>query len=382
MRQLVTFFFLVLLTATACKRTKALYEKGEYDRAVFNSVERLRNSHDNRKARETLKVAYPAMVDYLETEIAQEKQTAQPLRWERIVAHYAILNQAHDDILRAPAAKRIIPRPRDYTREQTEATRNAAEARYELGQVYLRQGEAGDRQAARIAYDHFVRAIELRPGYRDAEQQAERARVVATLYVEIEPIPMGQQSLRLSNAFFQNQIFEFASSSTLGRFVHLYPTGTLRVGDHQPDHIVRMSFDEFTVGQTQIKETEAERSAEVVVEEIQVTEDSVRKVYGTVKARVNLFEKKITSQGRLDVQVIDAYTGSIISQRKFPGTYVWVDRWGYLNGDKRALTQDDEAFMNKKQPSREPSNQYLFEQFTQPIRNQVVSYLSNYYRNF
>jgi len=380
MRKLIPFLILVLLFASACKRTKALYEKGEYDRAVFNSIDRLRNSPDNKKSRETLKLAYPALVDYLRTEIAQEKQSANPYRWERIAQHYDLLNEVHDEILRSPAAKRVIPRPGDYTREETEALRNAAEARYALGQEELRRGEAGDREAAKEAYRHFRRADELRPGYRDALDQAAYARELATLYVEIEPIPMGQQSLRLSNDFFQNQIFEFASRAHLSDFVQVYPAGRVRANHQQPDHIIRMVFDEFVIGQSQLKETEASRSKEVVIEEIEVSEDSVRKVYGTVNAEVNLFEKRINSRGLLDLQIIDAHTGSVISQRKFPGSYTWVDRWGFVNGDRRAIDEEDEPYLRSKRPSREPSPQALFVEFTKPIYGQVTDFLAGYYR--
>jgi len=379
MRKLVLFLTLALVFATGCKRTKALYEKGEYDRAVLNSVERLRSTPDNKKSRETLKLAYPALLDYHQTEIAQEKQSANPYRWERIAEHYELLNRVHDEILRAPAAKRVIPRPKDFTRQETEALRNAAEARYALGQDELEQAEYGDREAGKAAFLHFQRAEQLRPGYRDALAQATYARELATLYVEIEPIPIGQQALRLSNDFFQNQIFEFASQAYISDFVQMYAAGPVQPR-HQPDHIIRMVFDEFIVGQTKLKETEASRSAEVVIGEVEVSEDSVREIYGMVSAKVNLFEKRIHSQGLLDLQIVDAYTGSVISQRKFPGTFAWVDRWGHIDGDRRAITEEDEEFLRKNRPSREPSPQALFVEFTRPIYGQVTDFLAGYYR--
>ncbi len=381
MKQLLPFLLTLSVLAGACKATKKAYEQGDYERAVINSVDRLRSNPDHRKSQETLSLAYPAMLEYFQDKVIQSRQSANPLRWEGIMEYYDIMNRAHDEIQRSPAARRVIPNPQNFASEYQDARRNAAEARYLLGEDALGMAEDGDREAGKEAFTHFQKADALIPGYRDAYSLTQYARDLATLFVAIEPVPIHSQMLEMSNEYFQNQIIEYASSVNFGEFVYLYPAGR---NERRPaDQILRMSFDDFVVGQAYVKETVRERSRDsVIIDEVQVTQDSVRPIYGTVKAESHVFKKQVTSTGLLDVRVIDARSGRVISQRKFPGTHQWVDSWGFYTGDQRALNEDDKEAMRKKRESPVPAPQQLFIEFTRPIYGQVTNYLRDYYRRY
>ncbi|MEL6652971.1 MAG: hypothetical protein AAFQ87_19385, partial [Bacteroidota bacterium] len=112
------------------------------------------------------------------------------------------------------------------------------------------------------------------------------------------------------------------------------------------------------------------------------TPDSTVNAYGTVKAEVHHFQKQITSTGLLDMKIIDIRTGRVVSQRKFPGTFVWYDYWGFFNGDERALEKADDRFLRKNREIPAPPPQDLFIEFTRPIFSQVTDYVSNFYRNY
>jgi hypothetical protein len=71
----------------------------------------------------------------------------------------------------------------------------------------------------------------------------------------------------------------------------------------------------------------------------------------------------------------------VVSQRKFPGQFVWFVEWGSFNGDERAL--DDKQFaMCKRKPSSPPGPQDLFVEFTKPIFNQVTPFLKSFYQKY
>jgi hypothetical protein len=110
-------------------------------------------------------------------------------------------------------------------------------------------------------------------------------------------------------------------------------------------------------------------------------EPTNRKVYGTVKATVHVFNKSLTSRGILDFKIIDAHTQRVLSQEKMPGEFVWYTEWGYFNGDERAL---DEYFLEvvKLKEAYPPPPQDLFVAFTQPIFGQVTSKINNFYRGY
>ena len=110
-------------------------------------------------------------------------------------------------------------------------------------------------------------------------------------------------------------------------------------------------------------------------------EPSTRKVYGTVKATVHVFNKSLTSRGILDFKIIDAHNQRVLSQEKMPGEFVWYTEWGYFNGDERAL---DDYFLDvvKQKEAYPPPPQDLFVAFTQPIFGQVTGKIRNFYRNY
>ena len=110
-------------------------------------------------------------------------------------------------------------------------------------------------------------------------------------------------------------------------------------------------------------------------------EPTTRKVYGTVKATVHVFNKSLTSHGILDFKIIDAHNQRVLSQEKMPGEFIWYTEWGYFNGDERAL---DDYFLEivKLKEAYPPPPQDLFVAFTQPIFGQVTSKIRNFYRNY
>jgi hypothetical protein len=370
------------LILASCKSTKRAFEKGEYETAVFNSIERLRRSPDNKKAAQALRDAYPAMVENLQGQIVRAKTGPDPLRWETVVMHYQTLVRAYDEIQRAPAARRALPDAKAYSSELNEATLNAAEARYVLGNQALQRGKQGDRESAKSAFYHFEKALLFRPGYRDAEARMREAQDWATLVIQVEPIPMHSRTLALSNEFFESQLTEYFRSGNFSPFVRFYSGRDAAAASRAPDQIIRMVFDDFVVGQAYVKETVLARVRDSVIVGKTTLGDTTLNVYGTVKADMHRFQKEISSGGQLDLQIIDTRSGALLSQRKFPGSFVYYDRWGFFNGDERALEEEDKRFLSKRRESADPPPQQLFIEFTKPIFSQVTGFIGEYYRNY
>ena len=365
---------------SACKSGKTAFNKGDYEQAVYNAIKRLRKSPNNKKAIEAIQAAYPAMQNYYVEQIGVAKRSNDPLRWERVFDYYKELNQVYNEIQRSPGARRVLTGVQNYSSESEEARLKAAEARYALGELELAKDF---REAAKAAYVHFERSLELVPNYKDAEDKLFQAQDMATIVVQIKPIPIHSRTLELSNEFFENQITEFVRSNTWSPFIRFMSGRDQNSRYREPDHRLIMKFDDFVIGQAYLKEKEAERSRDsAIVETVKITEDSTAKRYFQAKATVYQFTKEIISTGLLDMKIVDTRSGAILSQRKFPGTFVWYDYWGYFNGDERALNEDDKKFIKKKREIPPPPPQDLFIEFTRPIFNQLTDYVTDYYRNF
>lgn len=383
MKQPLLLLILALIAFSGCRSTKKAFEQGDYERAVINSIERLRRAPDNKKSFNTLKDAYPALVDYYQEQIDIAKRSPNPLRWENVIEDYRVLNRVYDEIQRSPSAKRAVPNARNYTPELNESLLKGAEARYALGFQDLERGRQGDRDASKQAYYHFTKALELRPGFRDAQNLSLEAQDLATLYVQVEPIPMHSRTFALSNEFFENQMVEYFRSVQFSPFIRFFTPREAALRQREPDQIIRMQFDDFVVGQAYVKETVIQRVRDsVVVGKVTIAKDSTVNAYGTVKAEVHRFQKEISSGGLLDVRILDVRREALLSQKKFPGTFVYYDYWGFFNGDERALEEDDKRFLRKRQPGPDPLPQDLFIEFTKPIYSQVTDFIAAYYRNY
>jgi tetratricopeptide (TPR) repeat protein len=386
MKRLLPLILLTLVLISACNTGKRALKQGNYYDAVMKAANRLRSSPTNKNARQSMKAAYPNLLRYNQDLANRMQNSSDPFKWERIADLYQQLNVVYDEILRSPGALQVIAMPENYRSQFETALTNAAEARYDLGQTELDKSlMLEDRNAAKMAYEHFKKAFELQPSFRNAEAKMYEAKDIATVHVVIEPIPVSQR-YNLSNEFFQNKIMEYVRSSARSEFVRFYSPYDLEGNNRQPDHIIQMWFDDFQVGNSRIKETVTDRKADsVVVGSVDVVEngETVKKdVYGSVTAKVHIFEKELISRGLLDFKIIDAKDGAILTQNKFPGTHTWRETWGYFNGDERALNKEDKAKIKNRKEVPDPTPQDLFVAFTQPIYSQVTNFIQNYYRRY
>ncbi|MDH5380186.1 MAG: hypothetical protein OEW75_04995, partial [Cyclobacteriaceae bacterium] len=110
----------------------------------------------------------------------------------------------------------------------------------------------------------------------------------------------------------------------------------------------------------------------------EIKADTNINVYSTVKAKVFIFEKTVKSFGTLDMKILDAKTGSLISTEKFNGEYIWKSQWGYFNGDERALTDEQKTIVGQRE-AQPPNDQDMFILFTQPIFDQLMNKMKRFY---
>lgn len=366
---------LVLLYAMGCATGRKAYLKGDYAKSVTQAVNRLQQNPTHKQSRDILHFAYPNLVKYNQDKINTLKRSSDAMRWEKVMDLYGELNRTYDLIQRCPAAKKTVT-PQQFTAEFEESKSYAAEVRFQQGVQYMNQK---DRNSLKSAYAQFQRALELKPSHPDAPQKLQDARNALMTRVIIRPIPMHSAIFSLSNDFFESQMMEYFRNYSANEFVR-FESG--RNNTQDGDHYIIMTFDDFQVGQTFVESKEEERRKDkVVIGKNVINKDSIVNVYGTVTAKVKLFRKTISSGGLLDVKIYDANTDALIAQKKFPGTFVWEDRWGMFMGDERALNDDDRKYMNKPEVMPPPPQQ-LFIEFTKPIFNQVTSFVDGFYRGY
>ncbi|MDR2449749.1 MAG: hypothetical protein LBD52_07305 [Prevotellaceae bacterium] len=366
---------------TGCKSTgqKAL-SKGDYYTACLQAIEKLRSSPGNAKAAGALAQAYPLAVDYTQRET--ERLLASPSNPQRFLTIFNLYQQMNNiavQLSRCPAGLQVIPHA-DYYTPQLESARNkAAEESYQIAENYLR---AGTRQAAKEAYRQFRQANSLIPGYRDVDDKLQEAKWQATLKVVLEQAPV-EGRYKISADFFQTKVFEYFSAGVRNEFIRVFSPEEAEMHKLQPDQLIRLRFLDFTVGQlSESKNTREVRRDSVATGTYKDSKGETHTVYGTVKARLTTHTVKLSSGGVLEASIINYASKTVLSQQRFPGTYVWSDAWASFNGDERALSDMERNLCKRTGHSPAPPPQELFVQFTVPIYNGLTKFIQNYYRNY
>ncbi|UKJ07635.1 hypothetical protein [Solitalea lacus] len=362
--------------AAACASPKNSFDKGEYTKAFSKSVSRLQKDPTDRKALAVLKDAFDfAVNDHLRI-INEAKLSNDVYRWEKVAREYQAINALINQLNYCPACLKIIGPVQSSKSAESEAFLKAADVRYDLAEKEI---IIGYRENARSAYEHYMAAEELYPGYKDARQKAQDAYWEATVKVLVEDIPVKSRAFSLSNEFFREQVWKYLNnlSNRNNSFVAFYTAKDFnQSGLKQPDQVLQLSFDEYIVGNTYVKENNFEMKKDSVV----VGKIDGRNAYGTVKAKVKIFRKEVSTSGALNLRLTDARTNNVVFQDRLPGTFVWAHEWGSFNGDERALTKDQLSICNRKE-ILPPPPQDLFVEFTRPIYDQLTNKLKRYYAN-
>lgn len=371
--------FTLIIILAACSSGKKAYERGDYYNAVMKAISRLRQKPDHSKSVATLKEAYPLAVEYLESQANNAVASNTAFKWKNAIQSYNSINQLYEQIRQCPGCLKVISNPKNYYAELGPLKEKAAEESYNAGITALMKGTRND---AKQAYYNFADAQSFVPGYKDVIEYLDKARWEATLKVLVEQIPVPSR-YNLSGGFFQDKVEEFLHSNyNETSFIRFYtPREATSEKLEQPDQVLRLQFDDFSVGNTTLKEKEETLTKDSVkVGEVKM-EGKLVPVYKTVKAKLTVTRKEVLSNGLLSMVVMDARTNGILTHQKFTGEYLWVNSWARFNGDERALSSQQLALCKQKE-TQPPGAQDLFLEFTRPIYNQLIPSLRGFYQNY
>jgi hypothetical protein len=370
---------LTVLALLGCSSGKQAFERGDYYGAVMKSVSRLRQNPDHSKSQEALQGAYPLAVEYFESQAKNEIASNSPYKYKNAIGYYNSINQLYDAIRACPGCLKVIKNPVNYHAEIGPLKEKAAEESYNAGIASLMKGTRVD---AKTAYFNFVDAQNFAPGYKDVVEYITKAKDEATVKVVVEQIPVPAR-YNLSGGFFQDKVEEFLHNNYPDQgFVKFFtPQEAERIRLARADQILKIQFDDFSVGNSVFREKEEEVSKDSVKVGDVKLEGKTVPVYNTVKAKYTTYTKEIISSGLLSMVIMDARTNGILSHQKFDGKYVWVSRWARFNGDERALS-DAQLNLCKLKETSPPVAQDMFLEFTRPIYDRLVPALKSFYQNY
>lgn len=370
---------LSIIILAGCSSGKKAFEHGDYYEAVIKSIHRLRQKPDHSKSQESLKMAYPLALENLELQANNEIASNSPYKYKNAIQSYNQVNQMYEQIRQCPGCLQVVRNPKNYYAELGPLKEKAADESYTAGINSLMKGTRND---AKQAYFNFTDAQTFVSGYKDVVEYLDKAKWEATLRVIVEQIPVPGR-YKLSGGFFQDKVEEYLHSNYPDKgFIKFYtPQEAKAVNLTKVDQILRIQFDDFSVGNVSLKEKEETLSKDSVKVGETKMEGKVIPVYNTVKAKFTTYRKEVVSTGLLSMMIIDGKSNGVLSTKKFNGQHAWVSTWARFNGDERALTEQQLASC-KQRETQPPQTQDLFLEFTKPIYNQLVPALKGFYQAY
>ncbi len=391
---------ILIAISVQCSSSKRLLERGNYYQAVMEATDKLRRSPKNKKAQAALHQAYPLAVEQLLNDVDQAKSTRAAFQWSIAADSYRSLNTMFDAIKTSPAARGVIAHPKDFHQQYGQVRNKAAEEQYQAGEQAMRENTI---ESARQAYFHYQQAGEYVANYKDANQKMIEAQEAGTLKVLVEAQPVPSRYYQVSGGFFYDQVDDFLRNyQQRNQFIAFYtPQELQRQGSVPPDHVLRLRFEDFVVGQSRTLVKEKTVTADSVkVGEVEVAQQrpktrtlsrdvtqvstsgkTVKKpVYGTVSAKLITTRMEITSGGILGVLITDTNQRRLL-QDDLQGEHIWFAEWGRFQGDERALNEEELALCNLPEAVPPPPQQ-LFVEFTKPLYDQLTDRLNRFYQNY
>jgi len=375
---LLLLLCVITLIISSCSTGKTAYKRGDYFKACFESIDRLRSNPESKKSQSVLMQSYPMALKMAEREINNAQTANQQDQFDVLVYQYERINQLANEIYRCPKAIELIPKPKEYISELADARQMAAGQAYELG---LKAYDLDNIEQARVAYQFFLKANQYVNGYKNVMRLIQDSRYEATLRVVVQK-PLTSVNYQYSADFFFNNLISEMSRDANNRFIRFYtPEEADRENMRNPHQYIVLNFEDFTVGNIResMKSIEVKKDS-VVVGTVNV-EGKAYKAYSTVTAQLTTFRREISSGGILSLRILDAQNNRILQQKNFTGEYVWATVWSNFKGDDRALTSEQKR-MCGQQPQLPPQQQELFIEFTKPIFTQAVSYVRSVYSRY
>lgn len=366
MKRLYPILFLLLLLQ-ACSSGKAALSHGNYYEAVLESVNRLRSSPDNKKAKAVLQQSYPLAVEYIETGIKNGIASDDPNKWRNAVKGYEQINYMNDQIKTSLGAMRIVSQPATRYAELKEVRPKAAEECYAEGITAMMKNTRDD---SKRAYFLFKSSNDFEAGYRESIEMMNQAEFNATLRVAYEEI----NASNLNYGSLQPII-----NSLKRQFLSFRPVSQR---DTVPPHqYLRLVFNGYREdGAARITSSTENLSREVKTGEKKGADGKTVDVMTTVTAKITYYRKVKSARSASMLTITDASTQAVLKSETIEGRSNWQQDWATYTGDIRALSGNQQNLCKQRESA--PNDKDLYNQAMRNLESNLEQALRGFYNRY
>jgi hypothetical protein len=361
------YLFLLLVLIDACSSGKAALKKGDYYDAVIESVNRLRSSPDNKKAKAVLTQGYPLAIEYIDATIQNGINSDDPMKWRNAVKGYEKINYLNDQIKTSLGAMKVIAQPVTRFKELADAKPKAAEESYQDGITAMMKNT---REDAKIAYFDFKDANNYEPAYRESIEMMNQAEFNATLRVAYEEI---------NNTSINYGSLEPLINSLRRQFLSFRPVSQ---PDTVPPHqYLRLVFNGYRSDYRPTITSSVENlQRDIKTGEKKGPDGKTQDIMTTVTAKVTYYRKTKNATSSATMTITDAKSSAMLQNTTVEGNSSWLHEWATYSGDSRALTSNYQTLIKRSEAN--PNDQDLFNQAIKNLESNLSSHLQSFYRQY
>lgn len=374
----IFYLLSVIVLLAACRSTKDYLERSDGDKALLDAVKALNKTASDEKATLALPILYTDAQKRHLDKIADYTNRKEITHWKSILSEYDVLQRMYEAISSSTAASKLI-RPADYQNDIYAIQQKAAEDYYQQGLYYL---SLNGREDAKNAYRSFKAVDQFVPNYKDAKSKMDEAYQNTIIDVVVNPITdnsfafnsgWGNTGYNYSNEYFQQNLLRDLGGPNSTRYpARFYADWEARRENITPDWVVNI-----TLRTLDIPRPSTSQNTRNVNRKIENGRDSTGKtIYLTVYATVTTYSQSVTARASMDVEISEMATRKSIAYNNYREQYTWSDAYATFTGDRRALSNEDEALVNNRgyasAPRKEEILSELYRKLYPQVKNRIV----------
>jgi len=347
------------LLIVSCTSSQKMLDRGQYDRAIERSAEKLQKKPGNSKELAVLKEAFELAnmfdrerIEFLELEGLEES-------WIEIFELYEQLNNRQNRIRRLPTRVRNQFTYTNYDQAIIDSKSAAAEVSYRRGIEFMNRG---DKAGYRLAWEEFNRTANLMPGYEDVDRKILETRQYGlnnALFIA------ENNSGVMVPGYFQTELSKITLRDLNTRWLNF---DTYENDHTQYDYLLVLNIGEISFSPESVERriirdskeiqdgTRFEYDANGNVKKDSLGNDIRVPNFKTVSAEVSevLQQKSTFLGGSLDIYELE--TDQLIRTENLSVEWVFENRYATYRGDRRALSEQNAAIVGGRElpfPSNE-----------------------------
>ncbi len=384
--------FLLLGLVTSCKTAYEILESGDYDRAIDQSIRKIRGK--KKKKEEFVMIIEHAFQKATEEDMRRAQALRaddDPRHWEQLHAIYEKIDRRQEkiDALLPLTSKNGYRAAFQFVKVEPlllESRKGAAAYLYATASDLMEGARAGDKLQARSAYDHLLRLDYYFQGYLDKDALADEALDLGRNHVYLEIVNNSPTIMRRD---FEEALLSISLDGLNSRWVQYH----LRQPEQELDYTVIMNIRDIDVSPERYKENRYTESREiedgwqyVLDENGNVAKDTLgndirepRRVTVSAEIRETCQIKEAVVSGSLDF--FDHRSSRLLKSENLSSEAVFEHFTSNYRGDERALTDRGRRYL-AQQLIPFPSDEDIVYDAALGMKPEMKEYLRRHKRLF